>query len=153
MDAGPSQAIGRGSRRRNPTTYRGADFELRFGNTTDPELPGTGATACNGPGMDMPGLVDIRKYVWKAPHLAGFDEDLSMAEYDQELDACGLNCPLPILRAKKALTKMTSGEVLRIIATDPGSVKDFEAFSRQTGNALLESKEDDGKFYFRMKKA
>ena len=58
-----------------------------------------------------------------------------MAEYDQELDACGLSCPLPILRAKKALTRMASGQVLRIIATDPGSVKDFEAFSRQTGTS------------------
>ena len=76
-----------------------------------------------------------------------------MEMYDQELDACGLNCPLPILRAKKALTKMAGGEVLRIIATDPGSVKDFEAFARQTGNELLESTEDEGKFYFRMRKA
>ena len=75
-----------------------------------------------------------------------------MAEFDQELDACGLNCPQPILRAKKALTKMANGEVLRIIATDPGSVKDFEAFSRQTGNALLDSREDDGKFYYLLKK-
>ena len=76
-----------------------------------------------------------------------------MAEFHQELDACGLNCPLPILRAKKALTKMASGEILRIVATDPGSVKDFEAFSRQTGNALLDSHEDGEKFYFRLKKA
>ena len=75
-----------------------------------------------------------------------------METFDQELDACGLNCPLPILRAKKALTKMAGGEVLRIIATDPGSVKDFEAFARQTGNELLESTENEGKFYFRMKK-
>jgi tRNA 2-thiouridine synthesizing protein A len=76
-----------------------------------------------------------------------------MSEFDQELDACGLNCPLPILRAKKTLGTMGSGEVLRVIATDPGSVKDFEAFSRQTGNALLESNEDAGKFYFLLKKA
>ena len=76
-----------------------------------------------------------------------------MAEFNQELDACGLNCPLPILRAKKALTKMASGEILRIVATDPGSVKDFEAFSRQTGNALLDSHEDGRKLYFRLKKA
>ena len=76
-----------------------------------------------------------------------------MAEFDRELDACGLNCPLPILRAKKALTRMANGEVLRIVATDPGSVKDFEAFSRQTGNALLDSREDDGKFYFLLEKA
>jgi len=76
-----------------------------------------------------------------------------MAEFDQELDACGLNCPLPILRAKKALGTMDSGNVLRVIATDAGSVKDFEAFSRQTGNALLDSHEEDGKFYFLLKKS
>lgn len=58
--------------------------------------------------------------------------------FDRELDARGLNCPLPILRAKKALGEMTSGQVLRIIATDPGSVKDFAAFAKQTGNELVE---------------
>ena len=76
-----------------------------------------------------------------------------MANFDQELDASGLNCPLPILRAKKALTGMTEGQVLHIIATDPGSVKDFDAFAKQTGNELLESKEDGGKFYFLLKKS
>jgi tRNA 2-thiouridine synthesizing protein A len=76
-----------------------------------------------------------------------------MANFDQELDASGLNCPLPILRAKKALTGMNAGQVLHIIATDPGSVKDFDAFAKQTGNELLESKEDGGKFYFLLKKA
>ncbi len=75
-----------------------------------------------------------------------------MPEFDQELDACGLNCPLPILRAKKTLRKMSSGEVLRIVATDPGSVKDFEAFSKQTGNPLLDSHEEEGRFFFLMKK-
>ena len=75
-----------------------------------------------------------------------------MSEFDQELDACGLNCPLPILRAKKALASMESGKVLHIIATDPGAVKDFEAFSKQTGNTLLGSREQDGKFYFLLKK-
>lgn len=76
-----------------------------------------------------------------------------MANYDEELDASGLNCPLPILRAKKALNTMDSGKILRIIATDPGSVKDFEAFSKQTGNDLLESKEVGGKYEFLIKKA
>ncbi len=75
-----------------------------------------------------------------------------MAEYDEELDASGLNCPLPILRAKKALTALESGKILRIIATDPGSVKDFEAFAKQTGNELLESTEDSGKYEFLIKK-
>jgi tRNA 2-thiouridine synthesizing protein A len=76
-----------------------------------------------------------------------------MADFDQELDASGLNCPLPILRAKKTLAGMSSGQVLHIIATDPGSVKDFEAFAKQTGNELLESKEEGGKFQFLIKKA
>ncbi len=56
---------------------------------------------------------------------------------DKDLDVKGLNCPLPILRAKKALTDMESGQVLRVVATDPGSVKDFTAFCKQTGNPLL----------------
>nr|VFK29611.1 MAG: tRNA 2-thiouridine synthesizing protein A [Candidatus Kentron sp. MB]VFK33727.1 MAG: tRNA 2-thiouridine synthesizing protein A [Candidatus Kentron sp. MB]VFK76323.1 MAG: tRNA 2-thiouridine synthesizing protein A [Candidatus Kentron sp. MB] len=76
-----------------------------------------------------------------------------MANFDQELDASGLNCPLPILRAKKTLNGMGSGTVLKIIATDPGSVKDFDAFSKQTGNELLESSEEGGKYIFFIKKA
>ena len=59
-------------------------------------------------------------------------------EAQRELDARGLNCPLPILKAKKALADMLSGEVLKIVATDPGSVRDFQAFARQTGNELVE---------------
>lgn len=73
-------------------------------------------------------------------------------QFDKELDARGLNCPLPILRTKKALTGMTSGQVLRILATDPGSVKDFQAFSKQTGNALLSSETASSEFIFFMKK-
>ena len=76
-----------------------------------------------------------------------------MANFDQELDASGLNCPLPILHAKKTLAGLGSGQVLHIIATDPGSVKDFEAFAKQTGNELLESREEGGKFHFLIKKA
>ncbi len=76
-----------------------------------------------------------------------------MAEYDREIDASGLNCPLPILRARKALMDMERGQTLRILSTDPGSVKDFEAFSRQTNNALLSSGEEGGKFVFVMKKS
>ncbi|MEK6770843.1 MAG: sulfurtransferase TusA family protein [Pseudomonadota bacterium] len=72
---------------------------------------------------------------------------------DKELDARGLNCPLPILRAKKALSDMSSGQTLKIIATDPGSVKDFQAFAKQTGNALMESGEGNGEFTFLLKKA
>jgi tRNA 2-thiouridine synthesizing protein A len=85
--------------------------------------------------------------------LTNIKEELIMAEYDQELDASGLNCPLPILRAKKALGDMQSGQTLLIISTDPGSVKDFEAFAKQTGNELLSSGEDGGKFRFVMKRA
>ncbi|MFM7483124.1 MAG: sulfurtransferase TusA family protein [Burkholderiaceae bacterium] len=62
-------------------------------------------------------------------------------EFQKDLDARGLKCPLPILRAKKALADMGSGDVLRIQATDPGSVRDFNAFARQTGNALLAHEE------------
>lgn len=76
-----------------------------------------------------------------------------MSDFDQELDATGLNCPLPILRAKKALASLDSGQVLRIIATDPGSVKDFDAFAKQTGNELMESTEDGGKYFFKIKKS
>ena len=73
-------------------------------------------------------------------------------QHDKELDARGLNCPLPILRTKKALTDMVSGQVLKILATDPGSVKDFQAFSRQTGNALLSSETARNEFIFFMQK-
>jgi tRNA 2-thiouridine synthesizing protein A len=76
-----------------------------------------------------------------------------MADFDRELDASGLNCPLPILRAKKTLADMESGQILHIIATDPGSVKDFEAFAKQTGNELMSSGEEGGKFTFKMKKS
>jgi len=76
-----------------------------------------------------------------------------MAEFDRELDATGLNCPLPILRAKKALGEMERGQVLKIIATDQGSVKDFEAFSKQTNNPLLSSAEEGGKFVFMLQKS
>ncbi len=71
---------------------------------------------------------------------------------DQILDAKGLNCPLPILRAKKALKTMSEGQKLKILATDPGSVKDFEAFCRTTGNELLESKQDGDVYEFLIKK-
>ena len=65
---------------------------------------------------------------------------------DKEIDTRGLNCPLPILKAKKALADMLSGEVLKVVATDPGSVRDFQAFSRQTGNELVEQTSTDKEF-------
>ena len=73
-------------------------------------------------------------------------------EFEKELDARGLNCPLPILRAKKALGEVGSGQVLKILSTDPGSVKDFAAFAKQTGNELLSTAEAGGEFTFFMNK-
>ena len=72
--------------------------------------------------------------------------------FDKEIDTRGLNCPLPILRAKKALTELSTGQVLKVTATDPGSVRDFAAFSKQTGHSLLESSEANKEFFFFLKK-
>ena len=72
--------------------------------------------------------------------------------HDKELDARGLNCPLPILRAKKALGELSPGQVLRILATDPGSVKDFEVFCKQTGNQLLSSQSGEKEYAFLIRK-
>ena len=71
---------------------------------------------------------------------------------DQTLDAKGMNCPLPILKAKKALKDVPVGGTLEVLATDPGSVADFQAFCRVTGNQLLEQGEADGVFRFVLKK-
>jgi tRNA 2-thiouridine synthesizing protein A len=68
------------------------------------------------------------------------------------LDTKGMNCPLPILKAKKALKEVTVGEVLTVLATDPGSVQDFEAFCRSTGHDLQDHSEDEGVFTFHIKK-
>jgi tRNA 2-thiouridine synthesizing protein A len=73
-------------------------------------------------------------------------------DFDKELDTRGLNCPLPILRTKKALSDLTSGQVLKVVATDPGAVKDFQAFSRQTGHELLQHGEANREFTFFMRK-
>ena len=67
-------------------------------------------------------------------------------EMQRELDARGLNCPLPILKAKKALAEMASGDLLRVISTDAGSVRDFQAFARQTGNELVEQDSTSGDY-------
>tara|TARA_B100001029_G_scaffold64339_1_gene52131 strand:+ start:1529 stop:1759 length:231 start_codon:yes stop_codon:yes gene_type:complete len=75
-----------------------------------------------------------------------------MSDFDKELDTSGLNCPLPIIKAKKEINGMDAGQILHIISTDPGAVKDFESFAKQTGNILLNSEEKDNKFYFLMKK-
>lgn len=70
---------------------------------------------------------------------------------DHTLDAKGLNCPLPILKTKKALKDMSDGQTLEILATDPGAVADFEAFARQTGNEIVEQSEDGGTYRFILK--
>ncbi|MEP7208089.1 MAG: sulfurtransferase TusA family protein [Casimicrobiaceae bacterium] len=75
-----------------------------------------------------------------------------MQQPDREIDARGLNCPLPILRTKKALNDMASGQIIGVLATDPASVRDFQAFARQTGNELIEHGERDGAFFFLMKR-
>jgi len=80
-----------------------------------------------------------------------------MAEFVPEkptvlLDVSGLKCPMPLLKAKRALNELTAGALLRVIATDPGSVRDFEVFARQSGNVLLESKQSDGRFEYLLRK-
>ncbi len=75
-----------------------------------------------------------------------------MQQIHKELDTRGLNCPLPILKAKKALADMVSGEVLKVVSTDPGSLRDFQAFSRQTGNELLEQSQGAGEFVHVLKR-
>ena len=75
-----------------------------------------------------------------------------MLDFDKELDTSGLNCPLPIIKAKKEINTMDAGQILKIISTDPGAVKDFESFANQTGNELLDTEEKDNKFYFLLKK-
>jgi tRNA 2-thiouridine synthesizing protein A len=72
---------------------------------------------------------------------------------DQVLDTKGLNCPLPILKAKKAISQMETGQILEVLSTDPGSVMDFEALCRQTGHQLLESNQENGIYVFLLKKA
>ena len=73
-------------------------------------------------------------------------------EFDRDLDVKGLNCPLPILRTKKALAEMETGQVLRVLSTDAGSLKDFPAFAKQTGNDLVEQKEVNRVFEFYLKR-
>ena len=74
-------------------------------------------------------------------------------DIQKEIDTCGLNCPLPILKAKKALADMESGQLLKVVATDSGSLRDFQAFAKQTGNQLLSCDESGPvfEFYFKRK--
>lgn len=75
-----------------------------------------------------------------------------MSEFDVEIDSSGLNCPLPVLKARKALADMTAGQHLHLIATDPGANKDIPAFCKMTGNPLLDASETDGKLHFTIEK-
>lgn len=72
--------------------------------------------------------------------------------FDKELDARGLNCPLPILRTKKSLNDLQSGQILKVSSTDPGSVKDMQSFANQTGNEMLSAVESNGEYIFLMRK-
>ena len=71
---------------------------------------------------------------------------------NKEIDTRGLNCPLPILKAKKALADMVSGDVLKVVSTDPGSVRDFQAFAKQTGNELVEQSSEADEFIHLLKR-
>ena len=75
-----------------------------------------------------------------------------MPEYDEKYDATGLNCPLPIMRVKHVLSAMETGKVLYIISTDPGSIRDFQAFCNQTGHELLNSYETDENYHYYIRK-
>ncbi len=77
---------------------------------------------------------------------------MTQVNFDKELDARGLSCPLPILKTKKALNDLMSGQVLKVVATDPGSVKDMQAFATQTGNPLLSTAEEGKAYVFFMQK-
>jgi TusA-related sulfurtransferase len=82
------------------------------------------------------------------------DVDMSVVERvaDAQVDAIGLNCPLPLLKAKQGLNKLSAGQVLELACTDPGSVRDFEVFARQSGHKLLRSEERDGHYYYWLEK-
>lgn len=80
------------------------------------------------------------------------ESETPTSQFDEQLDARGLSCPLPILKAKQRLNELESGSVLMVLADDPGSVKDFQAFSRQTGNELLESRELADHYSFLLRK-
>jgi tRNA 2-thiouridine synthesizing protein A len=84
--------------------------------------------------------------------MSTLDPPTATVPHDREVDARGLNCPLPILRTKKTLNDMQSGQVVHILATDPASVRDFQAFAKQTGNELVGHGEREGAFWFLLKR-
>lgn len=75
-----------------------------------------------------------------------------MSEFDIELDTSGMNCPLPVLKARKALSEMSAGQRLHLIVTDPGAKQDIPAFCKMTDNPLIETSEQDGKIHFFLEK-
>ena len=77
---------------------------------------------------------------------------MTTIQIDKEIDTRGLNCPLPILKAKKALSEMRSGQALKVVATDPGSIRDFQAFAKQTGNELLNQETAGAEFIHVMRR-
>lgn len=82
----------------------------------------------------------------------GYNARMNDITIDDHLDAKGLNCPLPLLKAKQSLNKLDAGDVLEVVCTDPGSVRDFEVFSRQSGHELLKSSEDAGTYTYWLRK-
>jgi tRNA 2-thiouridine synthesizing protein A len=94
------------------------------------------------------GFADQLQYVVPICRVFG----IPAMDFTKEIDTRGLNCPLPILRAKKALAELESGQVLKVVATDPGSMRDFAAFSKQTGHGLLETSEANREYFFYLKK-
>ena len=75
-----------------------------------------------------------------------------MMEVDKELDLTGMNCPMPLLKAKKAINEMNGGQIVKVLATDPGSVRDFQVFAKQSGHQLLDSGVDDEIFFYYLQK-
>jgi len=117
------------------------------------QQPGRVAVSCRAArGHFIPPSRFNGRAVWYIVFALWAQSKATMTTFDKDLDVRGLNCPLPILRAKKALADLKSGQVLRVLATDPGSVKDFQAFAKQTANQLLSHAEEDRVFTFFMKK-
>jgi TusA-related sulfurtransferase len=102
------------------------------------------------------GKIRFSRFCRKASHSRGrafaFLKGQWPMDIHKEVDARGLSCPLPILRAKKALADMQSGQILKVLATDPGSQRDFAAFAKQTGNEIVESSTQDKTFVFLMRR-
>jgi tRNA 2-thiouridine synthesizing protein A len=90
---------------------------------------------------------------WPKPDVHAVARQETVMNFDKEFDASGLACPMPIVKTKKSLSDMAPGQVLRVVATDPGSVCDMAAFAEQTGNALLSQSEEGGKYVFFLRKA